>query len=261
MIAVRVLCAAVVVLLTCGLPVLGQQKLPWRGSLAELDNFEAIINLSDQAVAQQEFRNVLSDPGFQFESVAIHAYAPSEACESVALWRRMANNYGALVLTYDGTNEKAIKGEWFNQLDSACSPSVADSTALYPLLKIEPPMPDIAELAEMPVVADYKAVAVPAAAMIAGQLFWEVLKSSNGEIHMIPHGAAVDRMISNGVQFVYTTAALPFAKQLAEFRGHCRLDDGASPPSEDTACYHYLSRSTVEEHRDFLLSSSSAVTE
>ena len=214
MITVRALCTVTVLMLANGQPALGQQKWTWRGSLAELDNFDSIIDLSDSEAAGQKFREVFGSPETRHEIVAIHAYSHSEVCERAAYVRWIAKNYGALVLTSNDTGE--LSGEWFNRLDSACAQSSAGL---------------IADLTD------------DQAQDIATQLFH----------------AAGGKGNSDSINFVYTTAALPFAKKQAELLGHCRIDEDVSPPSEDTACYHYLSHSFAEEHREFLnLSSASA---
>ena len=254
MIGVRAFFAVAVLVLANGQSALGQQKLTWRGTLAELDNFDKIINLSDREVARQEFRKVLGSPEVRHEIVAIHAYTPSEVCESAALLRRIANNYGALVLTYEGTNTKELKGEWFNQLDSACALSPADSTFLYPVTSLAQ-----GESMEQIEFDGVTGATDDHAGMIAKQLFLEVLNDADGEVSEILSAAADNAKESGSIKFVYTTAALPFAKKLAELLGHCRLDEDVSPPSEGTACYHYLSHSSAEKHRDFLNSPSSSV--
>ena len=117
MAASRMLWAASLLLLLCSLPVLGQQ-LPKRGSLAELGNFKMIINLADSKAAKSAIHEALVDPGLQFESVTIHAYAASEVCQEVSFWRRIANDYGALVLTSGDSG--SIEGGWFDRFDNAC---------------------------------------------------------------------------------------------------------------------------------------------
>ena len=128
MTSARFLCTAVVLLLTSGHPALGRQELPRRGSLAELGDFDKIIDLSERAVARMEIRKALVEPGIQYENVPIHAYTPAETCGGAALWRSMANDYGALVLTYNTKHIEAITGEWFNQLDNACNPNGQQAT-------------------------------------------------------------------------------------------------------------------------------------
>ena len=129
-ITVRALCTVVVLALANGQPAFGQQESTWRGALADLDNFESIIDLSNREAARNEFREVLDSPEVRHEIVAIHAYTPSEACENAAILSRIANKYGALVLTYNDTGEKTgFHREWFNRLDSACDPEQAGAIA------------------------------------------------------------------------------------------------------------------------------------
>ena len=206
---IRGLCITAV-LLVSGLSAPAQQ-LPWKGSLENLDEFQSVLDLSDEDTARRFLISSLSDPSIQLESVAIHAYTHEEACQDSFIWRRLANKYGALRLSIMKVNEGAIQKEWFNELDDACRSNIT--------LGVEDLcMPNGNG-------SDGESGCGIARALI------EVVDGIDGSVDG-----------DENIHFIYTTAPLPHAEPLAEIRGQCDLGTGSSGRAAgNSACDRKLS--------------------
>ncbi|MCY4259125.1 MAG: hypothetical protein OXC91_02520 [Rhodobacteraceae bacterium] len=203
---IQLLCLIMALLLT-SLSASAQQ-MPWKGSLDSLDEFTGLIDLSDRKIAQRILIASLSDPNIQLESVSIHAYTRADACQEAFLWRRLANNYGALSLVSDG--DDIIQKEWFDQLDTACDPDDVDPVQC--VLSDRWSAGNVGEDDDR-------------GCIIAWHLKRFVESTGAGK---------------STNQFIYTTAPLPYATPLAELRGLCGSDTYSSGHN-NSACSRKLS--------------------
>ncbi len=210
---VRILCLVAVLLMT-GLSVSAQQ-MPWKGSLDNLGEFTGVVNLSDREVARRVLMASLSDPDIQLESVSIHVYTRADACQEAFLWRRLANNYGALSLVFDG--DDSIRKEWFDELDDACDPNAQASA--------EPGDPVRCILTD-----NWSNGNAGEADGQACNIAWIL----GGFV------AKTEDIVEGANQFIYTTVPLPYATSLVELRGLCDTT-AHSPDNNNSACSRKLS--------------------
>ena len=176
----------------------------WKGSLDNLSQFMDIIDLSDKKTRQRALITALSNPGISLESVSIHAYTFVEACQDAFLWRKMANEYGALTLSFDGNDN--IQTKWFDELDNACNSN---------------------EYAKQ---GDSK----QCASSDSNDRGCEIARRLKNFVEN-------KEFVENTNRFIYTTAPLPYAKKVTELRGLCDINTRSSDDG-DSACNHKLSR-------------------